>query len=152
MLPNPPKSIRALTSIILFIHQGTINIVPASNSNPVCLGGKVTVSMITQTFIHVTLVGFPLIPLCYFSIFVKLIALIICAANLVYGAAKHTAHQGNHTLFLLQRQCRLTVLLQGQMTPPMTMRHAYRHSRRRVPCSFIITVGLWLELNFIKYY
>ena len=41
MLPNPPKCIRALTSVILF--QGTI--VPASNSNPVCLGGKVTASI-----------------------------------------------------------------------------------------------------------
>ena len=112
MLPNPSKCIRALTSVILFIHQGTI--VPASNSNPVCLGGKVTVSMITWTFIHVTLVCFPLIPLCYFSIFVKLISLLICTANLVYGTAKHTSHQGNHTLFLLQRQCRLLYYCRGR--------------------------------------
>ena len=42
------RSIRELlnnTSVILFSHQGTI--VPASDSNPVCLGGKITVSMIT---------------------------------------------------------------------------------------------------------
>ena len=87
-----------------------------------------------------------------FQYFVKLIALNLHCQPRQYMIWQNLQHS-NHTLLSLKQHCKFTAGVHvDDISDDYGAENAYRHSRHHVPCSFITTVGLWLELNFIKFY